>query len=91
MTTYAREAGIQRLAAALLERERLDGRYEAALGTSSEFGAYVRLRRASGEVAARQAWLDQVEAGPAAGRAWINGREVGGTDPRLLRLEDSHD
>jgi hypothetical protein len=25
------------------------------------------------------------------GRAWINGREVGGTDPRYLHLERTHD
>jgi hypothetical protein len=30
-------------------------------------------------------------ASPARGRAWINGREVGGTDPRLAHLADSHD
>ena len=25
------------------------------------------------------------------GRAWINGREVGGTDPRYIHLSQSHD
>ena len=25
------------------------------------------------------------------GRAWINGREVGGTDPRYIHLSESHD
>jgi hypothetical protein len=25
------------------------------------------------------------------GRAWINGREVGGTDPRFAHLSASHD
>ena len=25
------------------------------------------------------------------GRAWLNGREVGGTDPRYMQLEASHD
>ena len=25
------------------------------------------------------------------GRAWLNGREVGGTDPRYTHLEASHD
>ncbi len=25
------------------------------------------------------------------GRAWLNGREVGGTDPRYMHLEASHD
>jgi len=25
------------------------------------------------------------------GRAWLNGREVGGADPRYMHLEASHD
>jgi hypothetical protein len=25
------------------------------------------------------------------GRAWINGREVGGSDPRYIHLSESHD
>ena len=25
------------------------------------------------------------------GRAWINGREVGGADPRYIHLSESHD
>ena len=25
------------------------------------------------------------------GRAWLNGRELGGTDPRYMQLEASHD
>ena len=25
------------------------------------------------------------------GRAWVNGREVGGTDPRYIHLSESHD
>jgi hypothetical protein len=91
MTNDARESGVQRLAAAVLEQERLDKRYEAAQGTSSEFGAYVRLRGANDEVAARQAWLDLIDDGQVGGRAWVNGREIGGTDPRFLRLEESHD
>jgi hypothetical protein len=28
---------------------------------------------------------------PVSGRAWINGREVGGTDPRFQHLIDAHD
>ena len=28
---------------------------------------------------------------PAGGRAWINGREVGGTDPRFAHLDRSYD
>ena len=29
--------------------------------------------------------------GARGGRAWINGREVGGTDPRFAHLTGSHD
>ena len=28
---------------------------------------------------------------PRGGRAWINGREVGGADPRYIHLSESHD
>jgi hypothetical protein len=28
---------------------------------------------------------------PEVGRAWINGREVGGTDPRYAHLDRSYD
>jgi hypothetical protein len=28
---------------------------------------------------------------PGGGRAWLNGREVGGADPRYMHLEASHD
>jgi hypothetical protein len=28
---------------------------------------------------------------PIGGRAWINGRELGGTDPRFAHLTRSHD
>jgi hypothetical protein len=28
---------------------------------------------------------------PVGGRAWLNGREVGGADPRHRQLEASHD
>ncbi|MEA2396655.1 MAG: hypothetical protein QOK25_211 [Thermoleophilaceae bacterium] len=28
---------------------------------------------------------------PSVGRAWVNGREVGGKDPRYRHLDDSYD
>jgi hypothetical protein len=55
------DSAVQRLDDALLEEDRLGVSFEAALGTSSEFGAYVRLRRASEQVAARHAWLNWVD------------------------------
>jgi hypothetical protein len=90
MGSDAREAAVLRLDAALIEQERLSQGYDAAIGTSSEFGAYVRLRGARDEVEARQAWLAQDEA-PVGGPVWINGREVGGTGSLFLGLEDSRD
>ena len=86
----ARDDAVQRLETALVEQDRLGGRYRAALGTSSELGAYVRLRGANDVVAARHVWLDQVDEGPA-GRVWINGLEVGGPGSLFRGLEDSHD
>ena len=86
----ARDDAVQRLETALVEQDRLKEGYRSALGTSSELGAYVRLRGANDEVAARQVWLDQVDEGPA-GRVWINGLEVGGAGSLFLGLEESYD
>jgi hypothetical protein len=91
MTREARTEAVQRLDAALLEQDRQGERYRPAIGTSSEFAAYVRLRGASDEVAARDAWLNSLDDEGPDGRAWINGCEVGGTGSLFLGLEDSHD
>ena len=120
-------------------------RFDAAVGTSTELGAYVRLQAAGEQVTAREAWVNWVDdesyrglnAGPfelraesettpssehtahttaagsrgeahdrvvltikarralprpgVGGRVWLNGREVGGVDPRYTYLEASHD
>ena len=50
----------RRLEAALVEQDRLGERFDAAAGTSTEFGAYVRLRAAGDQVTAREAWLHWV-------------------------------
>ena len=57
MTTKGHDGAVQRLQAGLFEQDRLRERYGAALGTSSELGAYVRLRAAGVEVAARGAGI----------------------------------
>src|SRR4051794_5443283 len=90
MMRDARIDAMRRLEVALLEQDRLGEQYRAAVGTSSEFGAYVRLRGASDEVAARDAWLASLDDEPT-GRAWVNGREVGGTDSVFVGLEEAHD
>ena len=40
---------------------RLGERFDAAVGTSTEFGAYVRLRAAGDQVTAREAWVNWVD------------------------------
>jgi hypothetical protein len=91
MTRHARNEAVQRLDAALVEQDRLGERYQSAIGTSTEFGAYVWLRAASDEVAARETWLQAIDDQGPVGRAWINGLEVGGPGSRFTGLEDSYD
>jgi hypothetical protein len=61
MTSEDHDSAVLRLNAALGEQDRLSERYDAAVGTSTELGAYVRLRAAGDQVAARQAWLYWVD------------------------------
>jgi hypothetical protein len=61
MASEERDRAVQRLEAALVEQDRLGESFDAAVGTSTEFGAYVRLRGAGDQVAAREAWLDWVD------------------------------
>jgi hypothetical protein len=61
MATQEHDRAAQRVKSALVEQDRLGERFDAAAGTSSEFGAYVRLRAAGDEVKAREAWLKWVD------------------------------
>jgi hypothetical protein len=61
MASEERDRAMQRLEAALVEQDRLGERFDTAVGTSTEFGAYVRLRAAGDQVAARAAWLNWVD------------------------------
>jgi len=61
MASEERDRALQRLEVALVEQDRLGERLDAAVGTSNEFGAYVRLRAAGDQVAAREAWLNWVD------------------------------
>ena len=61
MASAERDRAAQRLGAALVERDRLSERFDAAVCTSTEFGAYVRLRGAGDQVTARVAWLNWVD------------------------------
>jgi hypothetical protein len=61
MASEERDRAVQRLEAALVEQDRLGERFDGAVGTSTEFGAYVRLRGAGDQVTAREAWLNWVD------------------------------
>ncbi len=61
VTTKEHDSAVQWLDAGLVEQDRLTERYDAAIGTSSELSAYVRLRAAGAEVAARGAWLHWID------------------------------
>lgn len=92
MTNDGREEAVLRLKQALAEQDRLTERHSAAIGTSREFGAYVRLRGAGEDVAARDSCVKQIDDdGATGGRVWINGRQVGGPNSRFLGLDESHD
>jgi hypothetical protein len=51
----------ERLAEAFADRDRARDRYESALGTSSELGAYMRLRQAGQHVSACDKWMRWAE------------------------------
>ena len=53
----AHDSAVQRLEAVVAEQDRLNQRYDAAIGTSTELRAYAGLRAAGDQVAARKAWL----------------------------------
>ena len=55
------EHAVQRLDAALRKQDRLTDRYDAAMGTSNELSAYVRLRAAGEDVTTRGRWLEWLE------------------------------
>jgi hypothetical protein len=61
MASEAHDSALRRLDAELVEQDRLSKRYDAAVGTSSEPAAYVRLRAAGEQVGAREAWVHWVD------------------------------
>jgi hypothetical protein len=50
-----------------------------------------RQRRLERAIEARRRLADSADAPRLGGRAWINGEEVGGADPRFAHLTASHD
>jgi hypothetical protein len=63
ITSEEHDSAVARLDVELVEQDRLSERYDAAIGTSTELAAYVRLRAAGDQVAAREAWLNWVDDG----------------------------
>jgi hypothetical protein len=61
MPSEERDRAARRLEAALAEQHRLAERFDAAIGTSSELAAHVRLRAAGDEVRAREAWANWID------------------------------
>ena len=61
MTGSEHDSALRRLEAAVEDQDRSRARYQAAIGTSSELGAYTRLCAAGERVAARGAWLSWVD------------------------------
>lgn len=58
--TDAHEAGVRRLDSALRDQDRLRERFQSAVGTTAEFGAYARLESAREAVSASREWLARV-------------------------------
>jgi hypothetical protein len=82
MTSSERDGAVRRLESALEEQNRLRSRYDAAIGTSTELGAYVALRVAAEHVSARGAWLEWIDDGDLAGEMPKPGSAVGSESAR---------
>jgi hypothetical protein len=61
MASNEHESAVERLRAGVAEQDRLSDSYDAAIGTSTEFGAFIRLQAANDQVAAREAWVHWVD------------------------------
>lgn len=61
MTSRAHNTAVERLRVGVAEQDRLRDSYNSAIGTSSEFDAYMQLQAAGSQVAAREAWVRWVD------------------------------
>jgi hypothetical protein len=61
MTGSEHDSALRRLEMAMEKQDRSRARYQAAIGTPVELGAYTKLSAANEQVAARGAWLDWVD------------------------------
>lgn len=61
MTTHEHDSAVERLRAVRVEEDRCSESYDAAIGTSTELGAHLRLRAAGEQVTAREAWVNWVD------------------------------
>jgi hypothetical protein len=67
MTGKEHDRAVRRLDRALREHDRLSDRYDASIGSSSKWSAYVRLRAAGEDVTTRSRWLEWLE--------WVDSKE----------------
>ena len=77
MASQVHNSAVKRLESALVEQDRLGERFDAAVGTTTEFGAFIRLRE---QVHASEAWVH-----------WVDDRNYRGLNagPFELRAERS--
>lgn len=61
MASAEHDRAVRRLELALVDQDRLGERLDGAAGTSSELGAYARLKAAGDQVRAREAWVNWVD------------------------------
>jgi hypothetical protein len=61
MASAIHEDAVRQLEAGLVEQDRLGDIFASAIGTSSELGAYQRLRAAGVRVTAQETWLHWVD------------------------------
>jgi polyribonucleotide nucleotidyltransferase len=80
MASQVHNSAVKRLESALVEQDRLGERFDAAVGTTTEFGAFIRLRAAREQVHASEAWVH-----------WVDDRNYRGLNagPFELRAERS--
>jgi hypothetical protein len=78
MASTAHDSAEWRLHAELVTQDRLGERYDAAIGTSTEFAAFMRLRAADERVAARESWLH-----------WVDSERYRGLDAGQFELAES--
>jgi hypothetical protein len=84
MTDNAHDDARTRLETALAAERLAGGHHRDALGTANELETFIALRAANDQVAAREAWLAEVDKDSVGDRVRVNGRQVGGAGSVFL-------